>query len=67
MSVALPPWDEQVRIVAEVERVISVIDQMELAVEANLKRAESLRQSVLRMAFSGRLVGEARADTAAGG
>jgi type I restriction enzyme S subunit len=56
MPVAVPPMAEQERIVAEVERVTSMIDQMEATVEANLKRAESLRQSMLRMAFSGRLV-----------
>jgi type I restriction enzyme S subunit len=60
LSVPVPPKEEQRRISGEIDRVTSVIDQMEAAVEANLKRAESLRQSVLRLAFSGRLVaGEA--------
>lgn len=55
INVPLPPVDEEERIVAEVERRMSVIEQMETTVETNLKRCESLRQSVLRMAFSGRL------------
>jgi type I restriction enzyme S subunit len=56
MSIAVPPMAEQERIVAEVDLRLSLIDQMELTVEVNLKRAESLRQSILRRAFSGRLV-----------
>ena len=52
----LPPIAEQRRIVAEVERRLSVIQQAEAAVEANLTRAERLRQSILKQAFSGKLV-----------
>lgn len=52
----LPPLAEQRRIVAEVERRLSVIQQAETAVEASLKRAERLRQSILKRAFSGQLV-----------
>ena len=54
--VPLPPLAEQRRIVAEVERRISVIQQAEATVEANLTRAEWLRQSILKQAFSGKLV-----------
>ena len=56
MPTALPPLAEQRRIVAEVERRLSVIQQAEAAVEANLTRAERLRQSILKQAFSGKLV-----------
>ena len=56
MLIPLPPLEEQHRIVAEVERRLSVIQQAEAAVEASLKRAERLRQSILRQAFSGKLV-----------
>ena len=52
----LPPSAEQRRIVAEVERRLSVIQQTEATVEANLTRAERLRQSILKQAFSGNLV-----------
>lgn len=54
--VPLPPLAEQQRIVAEVERRLSVIQQAEAAVEASLQRAERLRQSILKRAFSGELV-----------
>jgi type I restriction enzyme S subunit len=51
----LPPLEEQHRIVAEVERRLSVARQVESSVEAALVRADRLRQSVLRSAFEGRL------------
>ena len=54
-AVGLPPLAEQHRIVAEVERRLSVIQQAEAAVEASLHRAERLRQSILKRAFSGQL------------
>ena len=56
MPIPLPPIAEQHRIVMEVERLLSVAQQAEAAVEANLKRAERLRQAILKRAFGGRLV-----------
>ena len=56
MPLPLPPLAEQRRIVAEVERRLSVIQQAEATVENSLKRAERLRQSILKQAFSGQLV-----------
>ena len=54
--IPLPLLSEQRRIVAELERRLSVIQQAEATVEANLTRAERLRQSILKQAFSGKLV-----------
>ena len=56
MPIPLPPLAEQPRIVAEVERRLSVIQQTEATVEASLTRAERMRQSILKQAFAGKLV-----------
>ena len=56
IAVPLPPQAEQTRIVAEVEWRLSVVQQSEAMVEASLLRAERLRQSILKQAFSGKLV-----------
>jgi len=55
IALALPPLAEQTRIVAEVERRLSVIDELESVVSANLQRAGRLRQAVLQKAFTGEL------------
>ena len=52
----LPPLAEQQRVVAEVERRMSVLLAAEASAEANLKRADRLRQAILKRAFEGRLV-----------
>jgi type I restriction enzyme S subunit len=54
--VALPPLEEQRRIVAEVEQRLESVRAVEAAAEAGLKRAGRLRQAVLRSVFEGRMV-----------
>ncbi len=56
IAIPLPPLAEQTRIVAEVERRLSVVEELESVVSANLQRATRLRQSILQKAFSGGLV-----------
>lgn len=48
----LPPAAEQHRIVAEVDRRLSIVREVEAEVDANLKRAQALRQAVLARAFA---------------
>ena len=60
MPVPLPPRAEQEQIVAEVERRLSIIEEFEAALEANLTRAARLRQSILGSAFSGQLIHQER-------
>jgi type I restriction enzyme S subunit len=55
IAFAIPALDEQKQIVAEVERRLSVIEELETAVQANLTRADRLRQSILSQAFAGKL------------
>ncbi len=52
----LPPLIEQREIIAEVERRLSIIEELEASVQANLTRADRLRQSVLSQAFNGNFV-----------
>jgi type I restriction enzyme S subunit len=56
ISIEIPPLPEQHRIVAEVERRLSVVEELEGVVDANLQRANRLRQAVLQRAFEGSLV-----------
>ncbi|MCW5635594.1 MAG: restriction endonuclease subunit S [Rubrivivax sp.] len=49
----LPPLDEQGHIVAEVDHRLSIVRGVEAEVDANLKRAQALRQAVLARAFAG--------------
>ena len=55
-NISLPSLPEQQAIVSEVEHRLSVADEVEKTVAAELKRAEQLRQSILKKAFSGKLV-----------
>jgi len=66
MVFPLPPLEEQHFIVEEVERRLSVVDKLEATVEANLKQADGLRQSILKQAFSGELVPQDPDDEPAG-
>jgi type I restriction enzyme S subunit len=56
LVIPLPPPPEQHKIVEEIERHLSVADQIEKAAEQSLMRAERLRQSILKRAFEGKLV-----------
>jgi len=51
----LPPLREQQRIVAEVERRLSMIEELETVTSIELQRATGLRQSILEQAFKGKL------------
>lgn len=52
LAVPLPPRDEQHRIIAEVDRLLSIAREAEAEVDINLARASRLRASVLQKAFS---------------
>ncbi len=62
LPVALPPIEEQQRMVAEVDRQLSFIDAAERAVDAGLAMSAALRRSVLKAAFEGRLVPQDPSD-----
>jgi len=56
LIVPLPPFAEQEKIVSELERRLSVINEGDKAIDINLKRAERLRQAILKKAFLGKLI-----------
>jgi type I restriction enzyme S subunit len=56
IEILLPPMDEQVKIVDEIELRLSVCDKIEESIEQGLQQAEALRQSILKKAFEGKLV-----------
>ena len=52
LCIPLPPLAEQIRIVGEAERHLSVVEELGGVVFANLHRATRLRQAVLHSAFT---------------
>ena len=65
ITLPLPSLPEQQAIAFEVESRLSVADEVEKTITAELKRAEQLRQSILKRAFSGKLVPQDPNDEAA--
>jgi type I restriction enzyme S subunit len=62
VAVPLPPLAEQSRVVAEVDRLLSVTADVNESAKASLRRTTRLRQSILKWAFEGRLVDQDPAD-----
>lgn len=54
--IRLPDIQTQERCVSKIERELSVCDKIEQTVNETLQKAESLRQSILKQAFDGKLV-----------
>lgn len=55
LQIPVPSISEQEIIVAEIERRLSVVEELEAVVNANLKRTTRLRHAILQLAFSGLL------------
>lgn len=56
IDVPIPLLEEQHLIVQEIESRLSVADKIEESIQESLQKAEALRQSILKKAFSGELV-----------
>lgn len=54
--IPLPPVEEQNQIIQEIESRLSVCDKAEETITQSLQQAETLRQSILKKAFEGKLV-----------
>ena len=55
-KIPIPSLTEQEQIVSELERHLSAADEIEATIGAERTRAERLRQSILKHAFSGKIV-----------
>lgn len=60
--IALPPPEEQEVIIQEIESRFSICDMLEKSITDNLQKAESLRQSILKKAFEGKLTEQWRQE-----
>jgi type I restriction enzyme S subunit len=56
LSIPLPSFQEQEKIVEEIESRLSIADGVEKVAEQTLRQSERLRQSILKQAFEGKLV-----------
>jgi type I restriction enzyme S subunit len=56
ISIPLPSFHEQNKIVEEIESRLSIADNIEKVAEQSLKQSERFRQSILKQAFEGKLV-----------
>lgn len=55
-NIPWPPLTQQTQIVEEIEKRFSEADNLEKAIDESLAKSETLRQSILKQAFEGRLV-----------
>lgn len=56
LQIPYPSQVQQEKIVSEIEKRLSVCDKIEESITTSLQQAESLRQSILKKAFEGKLV-----------
>jgi type I restriction enzyme S subunit len=62
LPIPLSPLSEQQKIVDEIERRLSIADEVEKTVINSSRQTEKLRQSVLKRAFEGKLVPQDSSD-----
>ena len=62
LSFFLPPLNEQKRIVAKIESIFGNIDSIEKQVNDAIRSLNTLKQSVLKLAFEGKLVPQDPSD-----
>jgi len=64
LVISIIPIQEQNQIVYEIETRFSICDKMEETIAESLKKAEALRQSILKKAFEGKLLSEKELEEA---
>lgn len=63
LPIQVIPLGEQHQIVLEIESRLSVADKLEETISESLKKAEALRQSILKKAFEGKLLSAKELET----
>jgi type I restriction enzyme S subunit len=48
--------EKQQQIVSKIEQLFSVCDELEITIDSNIKKSELLKKSILKQAFSGKLI-----------
>lgn len=56
LPIPLPSYNEQIAFIERIENIFDRISKNEAAIDTELLRSETLRQSILKKAFSGQLV-----------
>lgn len=56
IPIPIPPIEEQQHIIDELESKLTICDKIEETINQSLQQAETLRQSILKKAFEGKLV-----------
>lgn len=62
LPVPLIPIDEQHQLIIELEKRFSVFEKIKKEIDQNILRADKLRQTILKKAFSGKLVSQGPND-----
>jgi type I restriction enzyme, S subunit len=62
IAIPVPSLTEQSEIISEIERNVSIAENMEATIEISLRRADRLRQSILKRAFEGKLIPQDPSD-----
>lgn len=55
INIPLPPINEQIRVIDEVDRRLSILSEIEITVEEAILDGSRLRQAILKQAFEGKL------------
>lgn len=56
VEVLICPYEQQELIISEIEKRFSEVDNLEKAIDDSLAKSETLRQSILKKAFEGKLI-----------
>ena len=55
MKIGVPDFTKQKEIVSQIDSELSICNQIYKTIEMSLQQSKAMRQSILRLAFEGRL------------